>query len=150
MVREIVRKRIDAMRGETPLPLTATQEELIREEIDLLKRLVAAIERFPITAEDRAEIAEAADRLTSLFLLVIVGEFNAGKSAFINALVGAPVMPEGDPTTAVINLLGTGTPRKKRPCRMGSSSGTSRRASWPISPWSTRRARTPSSGNTNN
>ncbi|MEZ4623665.1 MAG: dynamin family protein [Thermomicrobiales bacterium] len=95
MVREIVRKRIDAMRGETPLPLTATQEELIREEIDLLKRLVAAIERFPITAEDRAEIAEAADRLTSLFLLVIVGEFNAGKSAFINALVGAPVMPEG-------------------------------------------------------
>ena len=114
MVREIVRKRIDAMRGETPLPLTATQEELIREEIDLLKRLVAAIERFPITAEDRAEIAEAADRLTSLFLLVIVGEFNAGKSAFINALVGAPVMPEGvTPTTAVINLLRYGdTPKE--------------------------------------
>ncbi|MCC6703730.1 MAG: dynamin family protein [Thermomicrobiales bacterium] len=106
MVREIVRKRIDAMRGDTPMPLTATQEELIREEIDLLKRLISAIERFPITAEDRAEIADAADRLTSLFLLVIVGEFNAGKSAFINALIGAPVMPEGvTPTTAVINLL---------------------------------------------
>ncbi len=106
MVREIVRKRIDAMRGDTPLPLTATQEDLIREEIELLKRLITAIERFPITAEDRAEITEAADRLHSLFLLVIVGEFNAGKSAFINALIGEQVMPEGvTPTTAVINLL---------------------------------------------
>ena len=37
---------------------------------------------------------------------MIVGEFNAGKSAFINALVGAEVMPEGvTPTTSVINLL---------------------------------------------
>ena len=33
--------------------------------------------------------------MIALFLLVIVGEFNAGKSAFINALVGAEVMPEG-------------------------------------------------------
>jgi small GTP-binding protein len=114
MVREIVRKRIDAMRGETPMPLTATQEELIREEIALLKRLISAIERFPITAEDRAEIAEAADRLNALFLLVIVGEFNAGKSAFINALIGAPVMPEGvTPTTAVINLLRFGDPPRE-------------------------------------
>ena len=37
---------------------------------------------------------------------MVVGEFNAGKSAFINALVGAEVMPEGvTPTTSVINLL---------------------------------------------
>jgi small GTP-binding protein len=114
MVREIVRKRIDAMRGDTPMPLTATQEELIRDEIALLKRLIAAIERFPIAAEDRNEIAEAADRLTALFLLVIVGEFNAGKSAFINALIGAPVMPEGvTPTTAVINLLRFGDPPRE-------------------------------------
>jgi len=106
MVREIVRKRIDARRADTPLPLTATQEDLIREEIDLLNRLVKSIERFPITDEDRDELRDAAERLTSLFLLVIVGEFNAGKSAFINALIGSPVMPEGvTPTTAVINLL---------------------------------------------
>jgi small GTP-binding protein len=106
MVREIVRKRIDARRADTPLPLTATQEDLIKEEIDLLSRLIKAIERFPITSDDREELEEAAERLTSLFLLVIVGEFNAGKSAFINALIGSPVMPEGvTPTTAVINLL---------------------------------------------
>lgn len=106
MVREIVRKRLDTRRKETPLPLTATQEDLIQEEIALLKELQTAIERFPVTDEDRESIDEAAENLTSLFLLVIVGEFNAGKSAFINALIGAPVMPEGvTPTTSVINLL---------------------------------------------
>jgi small GTP-binding protein len=51
-------------------------------------------------------VQRAAENLTALFLLVVVGEFNAGKSAFINALVGAEVMPEGvTPTTSVINLL---------------------------------------------
>jgi small GTP-binding protein len=36
----------------------------------------------------------------------VVGEFNAGKSAFVNALIGSEVMPEGvTPTTSVINLL---------------------------------------------
>jgi small GTP-binding protein len=106
MVREIVRKRLDARRSETPMPLTATQEELIQQELALLGRLIKAIERFPITDDDREALQDAAERLTSLFLLVIVGEFNAGKSAFINALIGAPVMPEGvTPTTSVINLL---------------------------------------------
>jgi hypothetical protein len=49
MVREIVRKRLDTRRKETPLPLTATQEDLIQEEISLLNQLLAAIERFPVT-----------------------------------------------------------------------------------------------------
>ncbi|CAN5439039.1 dynamin family protein [soil metagenome] len=106
MVREIVRKRLDARRSETPLPLTATQEELIQQELALLGRLIKAIERFPVTEDDREALEDAAERLTSLFLLVIVGEFNSGKSAFINALIGSPVMPEGvTPTTSVINLL---------------------------------------------
>ena len=45
-------------------------------------------------------------QLDELFLLVVVGEFNAGKSAFINALIGQPLMKEGvTPTTAVITVL---------------------------------------------
>ena len=72
----------------------------------LLNRLAALLDAYPGTDEDRAAVHDAAEQLTALFLLVIVGEFNAGKSAFINALVGAEVMPEGvTPTTAVINLL---------------------------------------------
>lgn len=40
------------------------------------------------------------------FVLVVLGEFNHGKSTFVNALVGAPVLPAGiTPTTATINHL---------------------------------------------
>jgi small GTP-binding protein len=45
-------------------------------------------------------------QLDDLFLLVVVGEFNAGKSAFINALLGERVLEEGvTPTTARIQLV---------------------------------------------
>jgi GTP1/Obg family GTP-binding protein len=38
------------------------------------------------------------------FHLVILGEFNHGKSTFVNALLGAEVLPTGiTPTTAAIN-----------------------------------------------
>ena len=37
---------------------------------------------------------------------MVVGEFNSGKSAFINALIGDTVLQEGvTPTTAQIHLL---------------------------------------------
>jgi small GTP-binding protein len=39
-------------------------------------------------------------------LLVVVGEFNSGKSAFINALLGESVLEEGEiPTTAQVTIL---------------------------------------------
>jgi small GTP-binding protein len=45
-----------------------------------------------------------------LFLLVVVGEFNSGKSAFINALLGQQVLEEGvTPTTTRIHLLKHGS-----------------------------------------
>src|SRR5579883_966316 len=40
------------------------------------------------------------------FHLVVVGEFNHGKTTFVNALLGAPALPAGiTPTTATINHL---------------------------------------------
>jgi small GTP-binding protein len=43
---------------------------------------------------------------TSLFLLVVVGEFNAGKTAFLNALLGERLLTEGVlPTTSQIQVL---------------------------------------------
>ena len=86
--------------------LSDQQHELLTTETGLLERLGVGLEAFPATDEDREALANAVEQLGELFMLVIVGEFNAGKSAFINALIGAPVMPEGvTPTTAVINLL---------------------------------------------
>jgi small GTP-binding protein len=91
---------------DSPAILSAQQQDLLATESALLQRLAATLEAFPATDEDLADLDRATKQLGELFLLVIVGEFNAGKSAFINALIGAPVMPEGvTPTTSVINLL---------------------------------------------
>jgi small GTP-binding protein len=47
-------------------------------------------------------------------LLVVVGEFNAGKSAFINALLGQKVLQEGvTPTTTQINILRYGATQER-------------------------------------
>lgn len=45
------------------------------------------------------------------FHLVVLGEFNHGKTTFVNALLGAPVLPMGvTPTTAVIHEVTHGSP----------------------------------------
>src|SRR6476646_6820990 len=86
--------------------LSGRQQELLTAESALLDRLAAALKRYPATDEDQQDLHRAAEQLSQIFLLVIVGEFNAGKSAFINAFIGEEVMPEGvTPTTSVINLL---------------------------------------------
>jgi small GTP-binding protein len=72
----------------------------------LLAELRDALTRFGANAADRAALAKSIGQLDDFFLLVVVGEFNAGKSAFINALVGDQVLQEGvTPTTATIHLL---------------------------------------------
>jgi len=66
----------------------------------------ALLARFDATPEDQATLASSIDQLDEFFLLVVVGEFNAGKSAFINALIGQAALPEGvTPTTAEIHVL---------------------------------------------
>jgi small GTP-binding protein len=72
----------------------------------LLGELRDALTRFGASAEDQAALAASIRQLDEFFLLVVVGEFNAGKSAFINALAGQPVLREGvTPTTARIHVL---------------------------------------------
>ena len=73
---------------------------------DLLATLRETLAEFGAGADDRAALAASIHQLDELFLIVIVGEFNAGKSAFINGLLGRSVMKEGvTPTTAQIQLL---------------------------------------------
>jgi len=86
--------------------LDPTQDELLKEERQILSRLQLALVKFDAAPDHQSALAKSIAQLDELFLLVIVGEFNAGKSAFINALVGSPVAPEGvTPTTAQINVL---------------------------------------------
>ncbi len=86
--------------------LSDRQHQLAQQELAVLDRLSLLLDEFPASDDDRTRIAEAKERLQALFLLVVAGEFNSGKSAFVNALIGAEIMPEGvTPTTAMINLL---------------------------------------------
>jgi small GTP-binding protein len=86
--------------------LTDSQDEVLREERRVLARLRTALAKFGASAEHQAALDRSMEQLDELFLLVVVGEFNSGKSAFINALLGARVAQEGvTPTTAQINVL---------------------------------------------
>jgi small GTP-binding protein len=88
--------------------LSRREQEIRAREQELLERLASAFDRFgsDVAAEDLRRFEEAREQLTGLFLLVIVGEFNSGKSSFINALLGERVLPEGvTPTTDRINVL---------------------------------------------
>lgn len=101
--------------------LSDRQHDLAQMELAALDRLSLLLDAFPATDEDRQRITEAKERLQALFLLVVAGEFNSGKSAFINALIGADIMPEGvTPTTALINLLVYGNQIEERMLANGS------------------------------
>jgi len=86
--------------------LDETQNEWLRHERKLLNDLWKVLTNFGIDSADSDIIQEAVEQLDDLFLLVIVGEFNAGKSALINALLGEQLLQEGvTPTTARIHVL---------------------------------------------
>jgi small GTP-binding protein len=88
--------------------LSKREAELRVREQELLDRLAAALERFgtDVATDDVRHFREAREQLAGLFLLVIAGEFNSGKSSFINALLGERVLPEGvTPTTDRVNVL---------------------------------------------
>jgi small GTP-binding protein len=86
--------------------LTPAQDELLKEERRILARLRVTLSRFDAAADQQQALDRSIEQLDELFLLVVVGEFNAGKSAFINALLGSKVVTEGvTPTTAQINVL---------------------------------------------
>jgi len=86
--------------------LNPTEEALVGIERHWLTNLQIALAQFSAAPEDRAALERSIRQLDELFLLVVVGEFNAGKSAFINALFGQPLLEEGvTPTTSRIQLL---------------------------------------------
>ena len=86
--------------------LNRKQDELLAENRRLLAALREALARFDASADDQETIERSARQLEELFLLVVAGEFNAGKSAFINALLGDKILEEGvTPTTTRIHLI---------------------------------------------
>jgi GTP-binding protein EngB required for normal cell division len=86
--------------------LDPAAERQLAEARNLLADLRETLARAPATDGDARALRTAVDQLDEIFLLVVVGEFNSGKSAFVNALVGKRLLDEGvTPTTSRIHLL---------------------------------------------
>src|SRR5215211_847260 len=86
--------------------LSDEQARFLREEKDTLSDIRLALAEMDIPRDSLATLQDAILQLDELFLLVVVGEFNAGKSALINALLGERVLPEGaTPTTSRVTLV---------------------------------------------
>ena len=82
----------------------------------MLNDLRFQLAKFNASTEDLDALAASIRQLDELFLLVIVGEFNAGKSAFINALLGQALLKEGvTPTTTQITILQYGEAVQRQP-----------------------------------
>jgi len=95
--------------------LTDAQENLLKDARNLLNDLRASLIQFGAASEDHDTLAHSISQLDELFLLVVVGEFNSGKSAFINALLGQKLLKEGvTPTTTQINVLRFGESQERR------------------------------------
>jgi len=100
--------------------LSPEQEELLKRSRDTLGQLRDALADADATVEDRRALADSIRQLDELFLLVVAGEFNSGKSAFINALLGQALLVEGvTPTTTQIYLLKYGEEGAQSPSEKG-------------------------------
>lgn len=86
--------------------LTDEQARFLREEKETLSEIRLALTEIDVPREALTTLQDAILQLDELFLLVVVGEFNAGKSALVNALLGERVLPEGaTPTTSRVTLV---------------------------------------------
>ncbi len=97
--------------------------------------VLSALREVASLAEDTGAVTLAkklrGDRIPRLeeerFHLVVLGEFNHGKTTFVNALLGGPVLPMGvTPTTAVIHQVVHG----EKGARVVEESGQTRSVAW--------------------
>lgn len=86
--------------------LTRQQGELVALERKLVLRVRDALAQSDGARADLERLASLVNEMDELFLLVVVGEYNSGKSTFINAILGDEVFAMGDlPTTRAISIL---------------------------------------------
>lgn len=91
----------------------ANIQALLRREQRLLVELRETLEQEQV--DDRRRVDELLATLEDLFTLVIVGEFNAGKSSIINTLFGQKLRTEGPiPVDDVVSVLRYGEEASQR------------------------------------
>ena len=95
-------------------PIAALRER----EIKLISSIAESLIRLDSEGElNRQRLKDAAQDLRDMFFIVsVIGEFNAGKSSFVNALIGEALLPTGiKPTTEYIELIRYSTQTNRKP-----------------------------------
>ncbi|GCE11351.1 dynamin family protein [Tengunoibacter tsumagoiensis] len=100
--------------------LQEQQRLLLQQERQLASVLQGSLAGFEGSDAHATTLRQVLDTLDDLFLLVVVGEFNAGKSASINALLRSEVLAEGViPTTDQVTVLRYGESQQQRQTEKG-------------------------------
>src|SRR5687768_8801084 len=90
--------------------------EVREREVRLLHNIATEVAQFGEAGqEDKERLQQSsADLREMFFMLVVIGEFNAGKSSFVNALLGDELLPMGiTPTTEAIELIRYGKEKSR-------------------------------------
>lgn len=78
----------------------------IADERELLTRINATLSSIDSSNPDILILKDVVSNLDDIFMLVVVGEFNAGKSSLINCMLGSPYLKIGAlPTTSKVCIL---------------------------------------------
>ncbi|XP_057800853.1 probable transmembrane GTPase FZO-like, chloroplastic isoform X2 [Salvia miltiorrhiza] len=86
--------------------LEEREQQLVDKEKTVLIEAISVIERAAPLMGDISLLKDAVSQLDEPFSMVIVGEFNSGKSSVINALLGQKYLKDGVvPTTNEITFL---------------------------------------------
>jgi len=100
--------------------LTVEQSQVVVEEKAELSRILLRLAEIGVPKDVLAALQKSILQLDELFLIVVVGEFNSGKSTLINALLGQKVLPEGvTPTTSRVTLVKWGEQAAEHPVDEG-------------------------------
>ena len=96
--------------------LESRRERLLKATRDVLADVRYMLSESGVVEADKSALVDSIRQLDRLFLLVVAGEFNSGKSAFINALIGQKIQEEGvTPTTNKIHILQYGESLSSEP-----------------------------------
>ena len=95
--------------------LTNDQTLLVNDEKQSLTDILLQLSEMNLPKDSLDSLQKATRQLDELFLVVVVGEFNAGKSALINAILGEKVLAEGvTPTTTRVTMIRWGEEKSER------------------------------------
>ena len=86
--------------------LDAARQALLHDTRCLVDEVVQRLHGLELDSATRKALTVAREHVAQPFLLVVVGEFNTGKSTFINALLGRRLLDEGmTPTTSQVAVV---------------------------------------------